>query len=154
MTVADGENGRDRNSEKNARNATQLRTAQDRQDDRERMQMNAVAHQARIHHIIVGDAQHGQEEEHGSGLACGVEARDHTRRQREHQRSNQRNEFEESREEPKHEGVRHPEAHEANRADRADQHTGNELRPDVRGKSEIDILDEFSAMPAQLPERK
>ena len=48
-------NNRDR--EKNARYARDLFTGENRQNDRERMQMNASAYNSRICHIIVDEPQ-------------------------------------------------------------------------------------------------
>ena len=83
-----------------------------------------------------------------------MKAGDQRRAQGNGERTDQRDELEQAGHHTKEECVRHAYQHESDRAEHADEETGQQRRAHVRGERVIDVLEQLGAASAKPPARK
>ena len=155
MAIANGENCYHRNRQKDPGDTGDFRAGQNRENHRERVQMNALANDTRIDHIVLNNAQHGQEEQHHHRHAKSpMQHREHRNQNRNHQRPNQRHELQHAGEQAEHQRTGQTNQGKADAAKNSDEQTRGELRANISCQSAVDVLEEFVAAPTQTTARQ
>ena len=155
MAINDRHQRDERNRDKNARNAGDLLAREHAQDDRQRMQVNAFADDARVENVILQNSQDDQKDgDVKPGSRRNGKRRDDGRDNADRQRSDERNEFEHARQNAEQNRVIQIKKDKAERAGEADQKTRDKLRAGVSAQSLVDVFENQFGARAPVSRRK
>ena len=141
----------DRDREEDSRQATELRAAQDSQDDAQGMQVNSCPDDLRVHDVILNGPEHHQEKQDGHCLPERVECSEACCQDANRQGSGQGNEFQQTGRNPEHDRVRHADHEESDRADHADEEAGRHLGANVGRQRFVELYKKHVPARPQVP---
>ena len=124
VPIDDRRNRRGGNRQKHARDAAQLSPREHRENDRQWMQVDAPAYEARINRVVLDEPEDPENTDRPDRQHRRMQRTDGGRHGREHERADQRNKFEHSRQHTEHHGIRNAEYGEPRTAENADEDAG------------------------------